>query len=112
MEFFMKEVISVLGIILAIVLIVVGFKQEIPKRNLGSFPSSIEEYVGGDAYNYLIEASIRGGEISGKTIAKAVYIVGGCIIGVISLLIAFTGKSVFKMKMTKNTKVSEELPDL
>ena len=31
------------------------------------------EYVGGDAYNYIVEASLRGGEISGALTAKAIY---------------------------------------
>ena len=37
----------------------------------------IEEYVGGDAYNYIIGACILGGHISGAMTVKALFAVGG-----------------------------------
>ena len=52
----------------------IGIWYEIPSREI---PYFYEEYGGGDAYNLIIEASIRGGEIAGATVAKAVYIVFG-----------------------------------
>ena len=48
--------------------------------------SVIEEYVGGDAYNYIIGASLIGGEIAGTMAMKAVFIVGGTLIVCIALI--------------------------
>ena len=39
--------------------------------------SSIDEYVGGDAYNYIIGASLVAGKISGTMTTKAILSVGG-----------------------------------
>lgn len=41
--------------------------------------SSIDEYVGGDAYNYIIGASLVAGKMAGRMSAKVVFIVGGII---------------------------------
>ncbi len=41
--------------------------------------SSIDEYVGGDAYNYIIGASFVAGKTSGAMTSKAICIVGGVI---------------------------------
>lgn len=41
--------------------------------------SSIDEYVGGDAYNYIIGASLVAGKMSGAITAKAVFIAGGAV---------------------------------
>lgn len=38
---------------------------------------AIDEYVGGDAYNYIIGASLVAGRTSGVIAAKAVFVVGG-----------------------------------
>ncbi|MBQ9324590.1 MAG: hypothetical protein IJ246_02345 [Clostridia bacterium] len=45
----------------------------------------MKEYVGGDAYNYIIEAALRGGEIAGAKIIKAVYFAAAGIITILSL---------------------------
>ena len=42
--------------------------------------SSVERIVGGDAYNYIIGASLVGGYISGRIVQKTIFIVGGIII--------------------------------
>ena len=39
--------------------------------------SSIDEYVGGDAYNYIIGASLVAGKTAGAMAAKTICIVGG-----------------------------------
>ena len=39
--------------------------------------SAIDEYVGGDAYNYIIGASLVAGKTAGMIAAKAVLITGG-----------------------------------
>lgn len=59
--------------------------------------SSIDEYVGGDAYNYIIGASLVAGKISGTMTVKAVCIVGGllCICaGMVLLSISKNGYSI------------------
>lgn len=45
----------------------------------------MQEYVGGDAYNFIIEASLRGGEISGALTAKAIYFAAAGILAVLSV---------------------------
>jgi hypothetical protein len=72
----MNKTFSVLGIIVGIVLIIVSFFVSVPSREI----SNPERYIGGDAYNYQIEASIRGGEIAGAKTTKAIYLTGGIII--------------------------------
>ena len=42
--------------------------------------SYIEEYVGGDAYNYITGASLVGGHIAGAMAAKSIFAVGGLIL--------------------------------
>ncbi len=73
--------ISKLGIIVGIVLIVIGVLIEIPS----SIILNPEQYVGGDAYNYMIEASIKGGMIAAANICKHMYICTGVLIVFISL---------------------------
>jgi hypothetical protein len=41
---------------------------------------SPQRYLGGDAYNYIVEASIKGGEIAAAKTTNAIYLVGGTII--------------------------------
>ncbi len=41
--------------------------------------STIDEYVGGDAYNYIIGASLVAGKMAGLIAAKAIFAVGGVI---------------------------------
>ena len=55
--------------------------------------SAIDEYVGGDAYNYIIGASLVSGKISGAMTSQAIYNVGGvlCIcLGAGALLLGST----------------------
>ena len=54
----------------------INISIRIPKVNV---------YVGGDAYNIQIEASLRGGEIAGAKTMKAVLLAAGGIIAIISL---------------------------
>lgn len=41
--------------------------------------SAIDEYVGGDAYNFIIGASLVAGRMSGAMVSRSVYIAGGLI---------------------------------
>ncbi|MBQ7914641.1 MAG: hypothetical protein IJZ28_02540 [Clostridia bacterium] len=80
-------------IIIGIILILVGLFIQVPGGALTTFESldgdsadhyvfddrysSIDEYVGGDAYNYIIGASLVAGKISGTMTTKTICIVGG-----------------------------------
>lgn len=58
--------------------------------------SSIDEYVGGDAYNYIIGASLVAGKITGAMVAKTICIVGG------SMCICFGMTLMMLMKKKDN----------
>ncbi len=75
-----KKGINILMLIVMIVgaiLLIVGLSYDIPSRTFSFY--GLKEYVGGDAYNAIIESSLRGGEISGAIVSKAVYICSGII---------------------------------
>ncbi len=82
----MKKKISVSVIVLGAILFIVGLFTQIPSKELTTYEalddkySVIEEYVGGDAYNYMIGASLVGGEIAGAKTQKAVFISVGLLI--------------------------------
>lgn len=81
--------IAVMCWLIAIALVVFGILLPIPEKHIdtwrtGAFGSEWErdkytEYVGGDAYNIIIEASLRGGIIAGRTVAKTIFIVSGIV---------------------------------
>ena len=82
----MKKAAGIVGIILAAVLLVLGFVSTTPDKYIKSYgDDKMYEYVGGDAYNYIIEASLRGGEIAGAKTAKAIYFAAAGILFVLSL---------------------------
>ncbi len=45
--------------------------------SMGNKYSSIDEYVGGDAYNFIIGASLVAGRVSGAMTVKGIFVVGG-----------------------------------
>ena len=100
-----KKIIAVAIVLVGLILVFVGFFTNIPGTKLTTISSlddyegysSIEEYVGGDAYNYIIGASLVGGEIAGATAAKAIYIGIGFLM--ISIGLVF-GVSAFKPEST------------
>lgn len=83
------------SIIFGVILVLVGLYIQIPGGALTTYESldgttteyyvfdnkysSIDEYIGGDAYNYIIGASLVAGKISGTMTTKAIFIVGGVI---------------------------------
>ena len=69
--------IATIVVIAGLILLIVGIKYDVPNRKF-SF-RTLEEYVGGDAYNAMIEASIRGGEIAAAKTSKTIYICSGTI---------------------------------
>ena len=72
-----KKNLGMVGLSLSILLMVVSFCISVPERYIAPSFTLGEQgyysYVNGDAYNYQIEASIRGGEIAGAKIQKAIY---------------------------------------
>lgn len=78
------DTIKIVLIIVGIILIMYGFLYEIPSR-IFSF-DEIVKYVGGDAYNAIIESSIRGGEIAGAMITKTLCVCTGLIITALGCL--------------------------
>lgn len=82
----MKKKAGTVGIILTVVFLVLGFTSTTPDKYIKSYGNGkMYEYVGGDAYNYIIEASLRGGEIAGAKTARAVYFAAAGILFVLSV---------------------------
>lgn len=77
------DLISIILIVVGIILLIAGIATKIPDKEFSFY--TITKYVGGDAYNAIIESSLRGGIIAGKMITKAVYITGGLIISAIGI---------------------------
>lgn len=80
-------------IAIGIVLVCIGLLLQVPSKELTTYSflgdsgySVIDEYVGGDAYNYIIGATLVAGEIAGVMIQKAVFISIGLLIVCIGLL--------------------------
>lgn len=83
----MKKTICYVGLGLACLLLILALAQPIPSKEISSYNfdgNGYEIYVGGDAYNIIIEAALRGGQISGATASRATYISGACILFLIS----------------------------
>ena len=78
------KTIAFIGLLLGIGFVIMGVSVEIPSRQIDTY--LVEQYVGGDAYNYQIEASILGGEIAGANISRTIYIAVGALISLISCL--------------------------
>lgn len=83
-SFISRNITALPLLIIGALLIIVGIIIVIPDRSFSFY--FIEEYVGGDAYNAMIEASLRGGEIAGAMISKAVCICSGIITAAIGFV--------------------------
>lgn len=91
-----RIIVRILGIFAAISLIVIGIEYPVPEKRV-SVSSRYEaydydwtentgaEYLGGDCYNYQVEASLKAGFVSGILAMKAIFIVGGTILFFMSL---------------------------
>lgn len=81
-------------IIVGIALIAAGLIIAVPGDRLTTYESLggsdgysyIREYVGGDAYNYIMGASLVAGHISGAMAMKAVFIAVGALVACMGLL--------------------------
>ena len=71
------DIIKIIICTIGIIMFIIGINYKIPSREFSFY--NLKKYVGGDAYNAIIEASIRGGEISGAKICKTMYISSGII---------------------------------
>lgn len=109
-------------IMIGLILILIGLIIQIPGGALTTYKfmngesaggyafdnkySSIDEYVGGDAYNFIIGASLVGGKIAGTIAAKAVAMVGGaiCICFGVTLRMLEQEKDAVKMVASENTE--------
>lgn len=93
-----KSTNNVFMFIVGIIIIIAGFILLLHNTNIPSdifYFSSIKTYVGGDAYNAMIEASIRGGKIAGAMAESAIYKVSGIItmcLGAITIAKSFDKK--------------------
>lgn len=90
-------------IAIGIIMLIVGVALKTPGTALTTYSSldgeeasygngrysSIEEYVGGDAYNYIIGASLIGGKIAGMIAAKAICMTVGILIACIGAICVF-----------------------
>lgn len=80
-------------IIIGVILSLVGLFISVPGEQLTTYSfmhdssySVIEEYVGGDAYNFIIGACLVGGKIAGTLAMKAVFIAVGILIFCIGIV--------------------------
>lgn len=77
---------GVFTIVVGILLVLTGVIIKIPADELSTYSfmadecSIIEEYVGGDAYNYIIGAALVSGHIAGAEIQKAIFISVGLLL--------------------------------
>lgn len=80
----LSNIIPVACLAIGIILVIVGMGIRIPSDYISSY--SMTEYVGGDAYNFIIESGIRGGQIAGAEITKGLYIAVGLLIACVSAM--------------------------
>lgn len=85
---------QIFGIIIAIALIVFSAAYPVPEKHIrvSSFAyddtwreNRGDEYVGGDAYNFQMEASLKAGYMSGVLAMKAITFVGGVLLFFLTL---------------------------
>ena len=81
-KFFKK--VGILFLLVGLAVLIWGLSKKIPSKKLTtntySNGTEIEEYVNGEAYNYIIGAALTGGEISGAKAQKSIYISTGIIL--------------------------------
>lgn len=124
----MKKKASVLVCVIGLVLLLIGVFMPVPGKLLTTYDSldgkssdysdekynAIEEYVGGDAYNYIVGAALEGGEIAGVRSQKAIFITGGLIIislGVLSYVYLCEEAEKELENLMSNKKLTETTKD-
>lgn len=107
---------QVLGIILAIALIVFGIAFPTPEKylhvreyndryseHLSWDDSQGEEYVGGDAYNYQMEASLKAGYMSGVLAMKSITFASGLLLLFLTLYSRVVCAAIEEQTRERNT---------
>ncbi len=106
-----KYVVCGIGLLLSIGFFVMANEAKIPSRSLhvGIF----EEYVGGDAYNYIMEANLISGEIAAARITQAIYYSTSGILFLLSLgmMVSWQGKQM-KVPLPKIVQTSSTTEDI
>ncbi len=96
-----KKVICIIVSIVGIIFIINGISQYIKISIPNKFIEEPTKYVGGDAYNYIIEGGIKGGEISGALVSKTLSytnILLGIIILSLGLINLFNNKEIYEFE--------------
>lgn len=93
---------AVAGIALGVGLLIYGCKIPVPAAEMNFW--DVPEYVGGDAFNYMMEASIRGGEIAAATISRAIYICVGSVLALVSTSASVLALLKLSKEETKQAK--------
>ena len=108
----MKKAAGIVGIILSVVFLVMGFISNAPDKYIKSYgDNKMYEYVGGDAYNYIIEAALRGGEISSAKTSRAIYFGAAGILLVISLSFLTTDEDKERIS-NQLSNIRDEVKDI
>lgn len=95
---------KILGIIAAIALVIFWLAFPVPEKHLrvssysynNNWMEAGEEYVGGDAYNYQMEASLKAGWVSGVLVMKAICASSGVLLFFLILMAESHEKEVRK----------------
>ena len=87
-KFLLSLIPVIFGIAFAIIFLDMGNNVNIPGTYISSY-GGYTEYVGGDAYNFIIEAGLRGGRIAGGRAERAIYFAVSAVLGFFSLLQLF-----------------------
>lgn len=104
----------IFGLFAAIALIIFSIAFPVPEKHIdvSSYYSAYQsswkenvgaEYVGGDAYNYQMEATLKAGYMSGILAMKAVTFVGG----VLLLFLTLYSYSACSLEEYQNNKINE-----
>lgn len=88
MKKYLKHYAVLICFVMGIGFMITGLTMKVPD----SYISWPYEYVGGDAYNYIIESSLLSGERTAVQINKAIYTVGGGLAWCLGLVILFLDK--------------------
>lgn len=104
----------IFGLLAAIALIIFSIAFPVPEKhidvssNYSAYQSSWKEnvgaeYVGGDAYNYQMEATLKAGYMSGVLAMKSITFVGG----VLLLFLTLYSDSACSLVEYQNNKINE-----
>lgn len=105
----------VVGIIVSACLIIFGAAYPVPEKEIDVYylvnnPQWHDqwgaEYVGGDAYNYQIEATLKAGYMSGVLTMKSVCFCSGFIL--LAIAVGMYGNAKIKLKQTEYIKAISE----